>query len=60
VVGNNLATDVAGAQAAGPRATWLNRKRALAGDEVFPEAGIQSLAALADLLKPTQPAVVNQ
>jgi len=55
VVGNNLATDVAGAQAAGPR-YLAQPQKALAGDEVFPEAGIQSLAALVDLLKPTQPA----
>ena len=56
MVGHNLATDVAGAQAAGPRAIWLNRKGALAGDETILEAEIQSLTALADLLKPTQPA----
>lgn len=50
-IGDNLRTDVAGAQASGLTAVWLNRKGAVPGDgDPVPDHEIRSLAELVDLL----------
>ena len=52
-VGDSLLTDVAGAQAAGLFAVWLNRLDAAVLDgDICPDAQIGSLASLASLLEP--------
>lgn len=47
-VGNSLASDVAGAQAAGLTAVWLREPDAAADPDVSPDHVVNSLSALAD------------
>jgi putative hydrolase of the HAD superfamily len=52
-VGDSLASDVAGARAAGVTAVWINRRATpLAGDGPTPHHHLRSLAELAPLLAP--------
>ena len=51
MVGNSLAKDVGGAQAAGLRGVWINRAGADPNAAVRPDAEIRSLAELPDVLE---------
>ena len=50
MVGNSLRADIAGAQRAGVRAIWLNRDGDADAGDVRPDATINSLRELSDLL----------
>jgi putative hydrolase of the HAD superfamily len=50
MIGNSLSTDIAGAQAAGLRAVWINRAGKPREDSVAPDWEIASLSELASIL----------
>ncbi|MBW2269240.1 MAG: HAD family hydrolase [Deltaproteobacteria bacterium] len=50
-VGDSLASDVSGANAVGAVSVWLNRENVRNDTDVLPDHEIQSLAALAELVK---------
>lgn len=50
MLGNSLRSDIAGARAAGLRSIWLNRQCEPLGDAWPPDAEIETLAELPDLL----------
>jgi len=50
MVGNSLTSDIAGGAAAGMRTIWLNRQCAPPEDSIRPDAKIESLTELIDLL----------
>ena len=50
-VGDSLASDVAGANAAGAASVWLNRESLPNRSEIPPDHEVQSLAEVVDIVK---------